>query len=178
MKKMLIGALVGGIILFIWQFLSWSMLNVHGANNQYTDKQDEILQVLSENLEDGMYFVPTVPKGTSQEEYREAMKEFDGKPWAQINYHSSFGNNMTMNMIRGFVIDFLSVFLLCWILLKFANLTFTNALLSSLAVGFIGYLTVNYLNSIWYEQSTLGDLVDVVVGWGLTGAWLGWYLRR
>jgi hypothetical protein len=179
MKKMLIGALVGGLILFIWQFLSWSMLNVHGANNKHTANQDAILEALAENLEeDGMYFLPNVAPGASQEEYQEAMKDFDGKPWAQINYHSSFSNNMTMNMIRGYTIDFLSVLLLCWILLQFSNLTFTNALLSSLAVGFIGYLTVNYLNSIWYEQSTIGDLIDVIVGWGLTGSWLGWWLRR
>lgn len=178
MKKMLIGALVGGLILFIWQFLSWSVLNVHRANNQYTEHQDEIMAVLSEHLEDGTYFLPTVPKGASQEEYQQAMEEFNGKPWAQINYHASFGNNMPFNMIRGFVVDLLAVLFLTWILLKFGNLTFSNALLSSLAVGFIGYFTITYLNSIWYEQSTIGDIIDVVVGWGLTGAWLGWWLRR
>jgi hypothetical protein len=178
MKKMFIGALVGGLILFIWQFLSWSVLNVHGANAQYTEQQEEILGVLSEHLEDGSYFLPGVPKGTSQEEAQRAMEEFTGKPWAQINYHSSFGNNMILNLVRGFAVDFLAVLFLCWILLKFGNLTFSNALLSSLAVGFIGYLTVNYLNSIWYQQSTIGDLVDVVVGWGLTGSWLGWWMKR
>jgi hypothetical protein len=85
---------------------------------------------------------------------------------------------MILNLVRGFAVDFLAVLFLCWILLKFGNLTFSYALLSSLAVGFIGYLTVNYLNSIWYQQSTLGDLVDVVVGWGLTGTWLGWWMRK
>lgn len=178
MKKMIIGALVGGLILFIWQFLSWSLINIHAPNNKYTEHQDEIMSMLSEKLEEGSYFLPTVAEGTSQEDYQEAMKDFSGKPWAQINYHDSFGNNMAMNMIRGYAIDFLSVLLLCWILLKFANLTFSNSVLTSLSVGIIGYFTVNYLNSIWYEQNTIPDLIDAIVNWGLVGAWLGWWLRR
>jgi hypothetical protein len=106
------------------------------------------------------------------------MEDMEGKPWATISYHEVYTNNMATNMIRGFSVNFLAVLLLCWVLLKFANLTFSNALLSSIAVGFIGYLTVTYINSIWFEGNTLPDLVDVVVSWGLVGSWLGWWLRR
>ncbi len=45
-QKTIIGALVGGVILFIWQFLSWTMLNLHGESQKYTAKQNEILQYL------------------------------------------------------------------------------------------------------------------------------------
>ena len=54
MKKLFVGALVGGLILFIWQFLSWSLLNIHLPEMQYTPAQDEILSALSEaGLEEG-----------------------------------------------------------------------------------------------------------------------------
>ena len=178
MKKMLIGALVGGLILFVWQFLSWGLINLHESNMQYTENQDVIMEVLSANLEEGSYFLPTVPKGTPQEESQKFMEEHMGMPWATISYHEEYSNNMAMNMIRGYAVDFLSVLFLCWILLKFADLTFSNTVLSSLAVGFIGYFTVNYLNSIWFEGNTLADLLDAVVNWGLVGVWLGWWLRR
>jgi hypothetical protein len=36
MKKLVIGSLVGGIIIFIWQTLSWAMLNLHHASQEYT----------------------------------------------------------------------------------------------------------------------------------------------
>ncbi len=42
MKKTIIGAIVGGIIIFAWQFLSWGPLNLHEAQQQYTPKQDTI----------------------------------------------------------------------------------------------------------------------------------------
>ncbi|HAQ37915.1 MAG TPA: hypothetical protein DCQ58_05340, partial [Saprospirales bacterium] len=178
MKKMLIGALVGGLLLFIWQFLSWSLLNVHGSQQQYTASQDTILEMLSNNLEEGTYFLPTVPEGTSQEEAQKFMEEQTGKPWAVVSYHGSMADSMPMNMLRGFAVDFLAALFLCWILMKFSNLTFTNALLSSLAVGFIGYFTVTYLNSIWFEGNTIPELIDVVVSWGLVGVWLGWWLKK
>jgi hypothetical protein len=46
------------------------------------------------------------------------------------------------------------------------------------AVGIIGYLTIPYLNSVWFEGSSMGYLVDALVQWGLVGAWLGWWLPK
>jgi Flp pilus assembly protein TadB len=178
MKKMLIGALVGAIILFIWQFLSWSITGIHESQMQYTENQDAIMEVLSENLQEGSYFLPTVPKDASPEDSKAFMDEQIGKPWATVSYYEAYTNNMGMNMFRGFAVDFLAALLLCWILLQFANLTFSKTVLASLAVGFIGYFTVNYLNSIWFEGNTLPDLIDVIVSWGVTGVWLGWWLNR
>ncbi len=34
MKKTIIAVIVGGLMLFAWQFLSWSMLNLHEAQQQ------------------------------------------------------------------------------------------------------------------------------------------------
>jgi len=175
---MIIGALVGGLILFIWQFLSWTITGLHDSQMAYTPNQDAVMEVLAENLEEGSYFLPTVAKDTPSDEAQQFMKDMEGKPWATISYHEVYSNNMATNMIRGYTVNFLAVLLLCWVLLKFANLSFSSALITSLAVGFIGYLTVNYINSIWFEGNTIPDLIDVIVSWGLVGAWLGWWLRR
>ena len=60
MKKTIIGTLVGGIILFMWQFLSWTALDLHRSAQNYSPKQDTILSYLSANLEkEGGYFLPT-----------------------------------------------------------------------------------------------------------------------
>ena len=85
---------------------------------------------------------------------------------------------MGMNMLRGFVIDLISIFLLVWLLMQFANLQFKSILLTSLAVGGIGYLTIPYLNTIWFDESSIGYLIDTLVQWGLVGTWLGWWLTK
>lgn len=179
MKKQLIAALVGGLLLFIWQFLSWSLLGVHNSEYTYSPNQDKIMEALNQNLtEEGAYMMPGVPPGTSHKEAEESMKAHLGKPWASITYHKSMEFNMGMNMVRAYAADFLAVWLLTWMLLQFASLSMSRVLLSSIAVGGIGYLTISYLNSIWFETHTLGHLIDAVAAWGLVGAWLGWWLMR
>ena len=175
MSKQIIATLVAALILFFWQFLSWGMLNLHGGEITYTPNQDKIIQALSENLtEAGQY---RVPAGATAEEYQAVMENNNGKPWATINYHPVQSTPFGMNLFRGMVIDLLAAFFLVWILMKFANLDFKDALLASLAVGAIGYMTIPYLNSIWFQTNTMGYIADLA-GWGIVGAWLGYYLPK
>ncbi len=178
MKKLTIAALVGGLILFIWQFLSWALLNLHASEYQYTGHQDEILEFLSDKLTQGDYFLPTVPPGSSNEAEQELMRQHEGKPWAQIKYRSSMSTAMGMNMARSFIANVLAVLVLSWFLLKIRDNDLKTTVLVSIAVGVIGYLTIHYSSSIWFENNTVAHLADSLVQWALCGAWLGWWLNR
>lgn len=178
MKNLIIGALVGSLILFIWQFLSWSMLNIHGSQNQYSANQAEILECLEGKLTSGEYFMPTVAPGATSEEQQALMESSAGKPWAKINYREEFKMTMGMNMFRGWIVGFVAILLLMWLLGKIPNIDFTTTILSCLAVGVIGYLTDNYIESVWFETNSLPDLIDAIVAWGLVGTWLGYWLGR
>ncbi|MEO1261660.1 MAG: hypothetical protein AAFZ15_22850 [Bacteroidota bacterium] len=176
MKNQLIGALVGGLILWIWQFASFGPLQLHVSQMQHTPNQEAIIEMLSQNLEEGQYFIPRVPVGSSDEEQQAYMAERVGKPWATVNYHSSMQNNFGMNLIRGFAVNFLAVFLLCWIFARMAKLDMKTCVMTSLFAGLIGYLTVTYINSAWFETNSIPELIDVFVGWGAVGLWLGYWL--
>src|SRR5690349_16663900 len=119
MKKWLIGSFVGAILVFLWQFLSWTVLQTHNGESKYTPNQNEILSSLSSSLkEDGMYMLPTVPPGSSMEDGQKLGKEMNGKPWATVIYKSSYSHDMTMPMIRGFLVDWFLVFSLIYILTR------------------------------------------------------------
>ncbi len=178
MKKLIIASLVGGLILFIWQFLSWSLLGVHTPNLAYTPNQDKVLELLGDNLEEGSYFLPTVKPGTSAAEEQALTEKMIGKPWAIVSYHKEFTMNLGYNMGRGYIIDFLVVLLLSWMLMKFRDLSFMSAIIASLSVGIIGYLSISYLESIWFEGNTIPYLIDTIVSWGLVGVWLGFWLTK
>lgn len=179
MNKALIGSLVGGLILFIWQFMSWTMLNIHGSEMSYTPQQDQIMECLaSSGLEEGSYYMPNIAPGTSKEEQQAAWEEAMGKPWATIHYQSSAENNMGMNMIRGLIIDILAVYMLCYLLMGNNDLTKQKVIVSSILVGLIGYLTISYLNTVWFKTNSMGYLIDAVAQWGVCGVWLGWWLTR
>jgi hypothetical protein len=177
MKQFIIASLVGGIILFFWQFLSWTALDLHRVTSEYTSSQESVLKCLSENIQPGFYYLPTTPKGTSQEDNAKFMTSVQGQPWAQIYYHKSFNPDMTQNMIRGVLVNIVTMLLLCWIIVQCRERKFKDTLLISLTVGLIGYLTGTYSNAIWFEYPTMPDLIDALAGFGLVGVWLGWYLK-
>ncbi len=182
MKKTIIGAIVGGIIIFIWQFLTWGMLNLHEAQQKYTPKQDSVLAYLNSQFsEDGAYFMPTSPPGTSRGEMEKQMKASEGKPWVQVFYHKSMDgmNKMYMNMARGLLVDIVIVWLLCWLLMKIPTPSFGTVFMGTLGTGLIVFLHGPYTMHIWYGSFDLMiHLLDALVAWGVTGLWLGWWLRR
>lgn len=178
MKKLIIGTLVAGIIMFFWQFLSWTALGLHDSQSSYTPNQDEILECLEGKLNEGSYFVPRTPSSATQEEMQALASEMEGKPWALIHYRTSYSTDMTSNLVRGFLINLIVAFLLGWLLLKFSSITMMEGLLSALAIGLIGYLNGKYGEGIWFEYNTMPDFIDTIVQWGFVGLWYGWWLSR
>lgn len=86
---------------------------------------------------------------------------------------------MTMNIIRGLLVDIVLAWLLCWGLSKMNAPSFSTILLTSLGAGLIAFLNGIYTMHIWFESFDLmNHLVDSVVSWGLCGLWLGWWWRR
>lgn len=178
MKKLFIAALVGGIIIFIWQTLSWTVLNLHHAGQEYTPKQDSIMAFLGTQFsESGSYLMPRDPDGVSSAEMEKNMAARAGKPWAQIQYHKEMNINMGMNIVRGLLTDIVMVALLCWILMKLTDSGFGKVLMACLITGIIVFLNSPYTVHIWYPKADLNaHLMDAVISWGLCGLWLGKYL--
>jgi hypothetical protein len=180
MKKLVIGSLVGGILIFIWQTLSWAALNLHHASQEYTPKQDSILSYLSTQFqEDGSYLLPNYPPGMSREEIEKSMGANKGRPWVQIQYHKALNVNMGSNIIRGLIVDIIMVAFLCWILLQLSEPAFGRIFAACLFVGVIVFINSPYTIHIWYPKADIMiHLLDALVSWALCGIWLGWYFSR
>lgn len=183
MKKTIIGSVVGAIIIFIWQFISFAAVNLHKPAQQYTDKQEAIMSFLNgQGLKEGGYVMPIVPETASQSEMEAAMKATDGKPWARVEYHNTAQNSvnaMVINMVRGLLVNIVIVFLFCWLIGKIANPGFGTIVGGALAVGIIAFLNQPYTLFIWYKSFDIwASLLDALMMWGLAGLWLGWWLRR
>ena len=175
MKKIILGTLAAGTILFFWQFISYQGAKLHSSQMAYTPLESELLDCFkSHNLPEGEYIIPNQPPGMSMEEFQEVFnREHLNKPWAKIQYHNRFENTMAMNMLRGLLIDLLSGLLLCLVLLGDPTLTFKKVMTTSLVIGMIAYLTIPYLNAIWFKSNSLPGLIDAVVPWALIGLVLG-----
>jgi len=179
MKKYLVGSLVGAIIVFAWQAASWTFLPVHDNSMKYTANQDQIMTALNANItEDGMYRMPSAPTKKGQQDM---MKSMEGKPSATVIYHQSTNTDMTMRMIRSFLVDFFLVISLIYILTRGGTPIPRRAFSGSVALGLFSFLWLPYTAHVWFElpmHFILGDLVDCLVAWGLCGLWIGWWLNR
>jgi hypothetical protein len=171
MKRKILFSLIGAVIIFAWQFLSYAMPNFHKSAAGYTDKQDEILQKLDETgLKEGMYLLGQPDPSLSGTEQQALMDKMEGKPWAVINYHKVNSMSMAMPMIRGFLVCFTISFLLFWIFLQQKNPTLMNRLFLSLAIGMIGFFFTPYTNFIWYKAPDIfAHFADSIVPWLILG---------
>jgi hypothetical protein len=171
MKRKLLFSLIGAIVIFAWQFLSYAMPNFHKSAARYTPAQDSILQLMAkQGVTEGMYFLRQPDPSLSRAEQEAAMNEMDGKSWAVINYHETNSMSMAMNMIRGFLVCFVIAFLLFWIFLQQKNPTLMNRLFLSLAVGMIGFFFVPYTSFIWYKAPDIfAHFADAIVPWVILG---------
>ena len=179
MKKLVIGALVGGILVFIWQTLSWTVLNLHAKEYQKTTAEQPIISFLEGHFkEDGQYRVPSVNPDATKEEIEAAMVAMEGKPWAVVNYHKAYKNEMMSNILKGFFAALIAALFVVYVISTNPNRTFGGIFISTLLIGVAGYLYIPYANHIWWEQpGAVTNLMDVLISWGLCGLWLGWYLK-
>jgi hypothetical protein len=179
MKKWVIGSLVGAIIVFGWQALSHTVLGIHNNDLKYTSSQTAILSNLSSSLkEDGAYLLPS---GATPDEQRKVMEGNAGKPWASIIYHSAMVDDMTMSMIRGFLVCIVLVVILIYLLTRGGTPTSIRIICGSVALGLAFFLYGPYTGRIWYQfpwHMIKGDLIDALVAWTLCGLWLSFWLPR
>ncbi len=183
MKKWLIGSIVGAILVFGWQGLSWMMLGIHDNAGKYHPAQDNIISYLSSTItEEGAYMIPSHKPGSSQKEKNELMKQMEGKPWANIIYHKSFSNNLLMSIIRAFLVDIFLVISLIYLFTRGGGIPIPRRVFAgSVAFGLALFLWGSYMGHIWNAlpwDMIKGDLIDSLVAWTLCGIWLAWWLNR
>ena len=182
MKKWLVGSIVGAILLFAWQYLSWAAAGLHDKEFKYVANQDQLMSSLSSSLkEDGQYMLPQAAPGATSEEKMKVMEQMAGKPYAMINYKSAYKADMIMPMIRGFFVDLIIVLLLIFLLGRMTTITIGSVWMGSLAIGFVGWLWYPYTQNIWFQtpiEVVTGALMEWFIAYSILGLWLGFWLPR
>lgn len=171
MKQKIYFSLLGGVVIFIWQFLAFAMPNFHKSSTQYTPLQDSILQKLDEmGLQEGMYFLGQADPAADRAEQKMQYEKYEGKPWAVINYQEEMSMGMVMPMVRSFLVYVVISFLLFWLFLQQKNPSLRNRIFLALAVGMIGFFFHPYSAFIWYrEPGIFASFADAIVPWVILG---------
>ncbi len=171
MKKLILPSLIGAVILFVWQFLSYGALNLHEQGQRFTAQQDVILENLNGlNLDEATYIVHPTPPQSKGPEDMENMAYYQGKPWAMVSYHKSDNSNMAMNMLRGLLVNIIICLLAFSLFSSMPAMSMVQGLYRGLALGAIAFLVEPYTNHIWYQGFGIwAHLLDALVPWSLIG---------
>lgn len=171
MKKKILFSLIGAVIIFLWQFISFALVNFHQSSMQYTKAQEEILQAMENSgLQEGMYLLGQPDPSLSSDAKKQEYKQYEGKPFAIINYRKSMSMDMAMPMFRGFLVAFVISWLLFWIFLQQKDPSLKNRVILALSVGLIGFFFTPYTNFIWYKNPDIfAYFADGIVPWIILG---------
>jgi hypothetical protein len=170
MKRVLLGALVGGIVVFAWGAVSHMVLDLGKDAVMPLPDEERVVEALQADVtEPGFYFFPWVDGKKATDEEKKAWEERYAKgPVGAIVYSPTGTKPMS---VRHLVTEFLSNFaaaLIAAIVMARSSSGFLARVLSVSALGLFAWLSISVSQWNWYGFPTAfvrAEAIDQVVGW-------------
>lgn len=176
-RSLLKAAVCGGIIAFVWCWLSWTVLPIHNCCIHSFTHPGKVASVVKDNAPaSGMYVLPYTfgyNENSSHEDMKRAIAMMDNGPFM---FAAVLPNGMQHThkqaMAIGLIIDIIGAFLAAWLLSHAQGLAFRQKVLFvalfGLAVGVLTYLPA--WNWIGFPGNfVLTQIFDMVIAWTLAG---------
>ncbi|CCB88600.1 hypothetical protein [Simkania negevensis] len=181
MGRIIFGGILGGIIAFVWSFVSWMVLPWHEWTLQSFSNEEFVSWVIKENVKkDGVYIIPH--KGSSKtaltpSELKDKVDPDKSKTkegpfiYAQIK-RKGIDYTSPKQYIISFLTQFVGASLISFLLLKAAESSYMGRLLFVTTMGLIIGVLGSIPNWNWFGGGNLFLLIsvaDLVITWFLAG---------
>ncbi|MBI1796472.1 MAG: hypothetical protein HYR74_05410 [Candidatus Eisenbacteria bacterium] len=179
-KSLILGGVFGGVVLFAWSFVSWTVLPWHTSDLMRFKNEDEVAQVLARNMAgDGLYTMPAVAPGYGAMS-GEQKKAADAKMEAAMQrgpvvyglVRSGYSANMGKMMGTALFFDFLVALLLSMLVMRTAGMTYGGRVSFLVMIGLVMGLAGSVPNWIWFgypARWVLTMIADTLIGMLLAG---------
>ena len=184
MVRVILGAIIGGILVFAWSMVSWMVLPYHTQSiHQFKDEAALTKLIKEQADQSGVYVLPFVPgdtlsKGPAEQKaaWEEVQKKQQAGPMVfasvalegtQYNMKTAMTYSLILQIVGAFII---SLMLCCCCCTGYFCRVLTVSTIG-LLVGLLG--TVPYL--VWWKFSlpfTLACAADALIGWTLAGIFM------
>jgi hypothetical protein len=165
--KMIMAAIVGGIVMFAWMGISWMALPWHKAQFNAFKDEAAVSKAVGKNAQaSGVYIMPHTNMGKD--------KAKTEKPFAFVVVKAEGVGDMKAAMNRSLIGDFILSVVLAGMLGCLLKMTAGSGcpVLLSVKVGLIAGLVAHVPNNVWFHFPTgytvLG-VADAVVAFALAG---------
>ncbi len=184
----IIGAgLLGGLLIFLWGFVSHMFLPLGMAGMVEVDdaKQTAVIEAMGANFQEpGIYMLPFMPEADWQDEAKS--KAFGERavtrPQAWVVYHPT-GEDINANFMKmlgtQFGSDVLGA-LLAAIVASFLVGSYLQRVILITMMGAFAWVSISVPYWNWYRfpfEFTAANLVEYVVGYFLAGLAIAWLVK-
>ena len=172
-KRILLGGLLGGLTVFIWQMISHMFIPwFHNSLNGF-DNPKEVEAAIVKNVKgSGMYISPWLPHGAPEDKMTEAQKQMTEGFSIFASVHPNGKHGMAEALPLQFGCNVIGAVLCTFILCQFKHAGMGCRVGVVLFFALFAVTTSVIPNWAWWGHSPsfTGFLIfDHVVGWGLAG---------
>ncbi|MBI5475973.1 MAG: hypothetical protein HY964_04475 [Ignavibacteriales bacterium] len=176
MKQLIFAAIAGGILLFVWGWLAWTIVPVHDGTLHSIENEEAVVTAMNVNMDKkGVYVFPAMPASHDPVAVEEYNQKYQAGPVGMIIYDPHGGDPMSATqMIIGIIISILSAFLAAWFLSR-STAAASNYFGRVIYIGMLGiFITLfsHIVNWNWMNYPldyTTGWSLDTIIGWIFAG---------
>lgn len=176
--KIILAIFLGALTNFIWSFVSWSKLDLHGDSISAFENEEEIAPILAEGSRGhGVYVYPWLDKDTPDQrrEHDEWIERTKEGPFvfAVVRPGAKSGQSMARTMGVTFATQLVAAFLVALALVAASpRLNYIGRVLFVAVFGLFAWI-VGYLPAVtWWEfpwAYAFPYAIDLLAGWFLAG---------
>jgi len=184
MKKILIGGIVGGIVVFAWGAVAHMVLPLGKMGIRQMPNEDAVLGAMKQSIrEPGLYFFPgmDMSREPSQEERQAWTARYAAGPVGILIYHPQGETPVSPKQLSTQLATDIAAALIAAILLSQTGAGFLGRVLFVALLGPFSWVTISVPHWNWYgfpSDFTTGEAIDQVVGWFLGGLALAAIVKK
>jgi hypothetical protein len=177
--RVVIAGVLGGIVMFGWGAVSWTMIPWHSVG-KLSDEAEVVGALKDSAATDGVYFAPAMPEGEEDAQAEDWELRYAEGPLAFIAYRRAGKDaDMTMSLVRGFALSFLSVLLAAAMLATARLRGWFGRFLFVVGFGLLAAIGEGYYWNYFAfpDDWTAAMAADHIVAWALAGLVLASIVR-
>jgi hypothetical protein len=180
-RKVLLGGVAGGAVLFVWSVLAWTLLPLHQSSLGRFGAESRVVEALADaRTPGGLYVIPGPPdlSGKSEEEQAAARKDWEDRasrgPVATLVYRPGgrSPSRMFRPMVRGLGLAVAAATFSAFALSRARIASHFGRVAFVLGMGLFAWLLGPGMQWNWFAYPadyTLSVLVDALAGWAIVG---------
>lgn len=175
MQKLVKCGIIGGVVLFIWGIISWTVLPWHKVSMHKFQNEERVANAIRDNAaQSGVYILPNLmnlPKGS--EELKAAEQSMRDGPVVFATVQLEGKNpDMSLSLLKTFILKAVLAFFVTWLLLHAKQMPYNKQVGFITMVGLVIGLSTTMTHMIWLGFPmgySFACLFEILFGWFFAG---------